>query len=499
MFRRLSAAIAVLAGSTVPAPRPARFTPEQVYVADRLIQALGPGPKLSASYDAARTPGFDANYWANSDTLSADAANSPGVRATLRERARYESANNSFVTGLELSVSNDLIGTGPKLRSRLGSKVFNRQVEAAWSEWADEVDLAGKLRLARRCQIHDGEAVLLLVSNPGMDHEVKLDVVLVEADRLATPDLAVDDPLAIDGIRFDRFGNPTEYHVLNDHPGGNRFSSRPLDYTTYPASNVVHWFRDSRPGQFRGIPDITPAMLMLSRVRAFALATLSAAQTAANIKGLIQSDMSPDADAVPDDVSSWANVDVPDGTGMVLPFGWKWMQAKAEHPQTTYREFTRELKGEIARCVLVPRNLALGDSSDSNFSGMRADQAPYYRSIDVDREQIRTRVLNRVFRRWLREARLIDGLIPRAAQMGVPHTWLWPGFRYVEPLKEAQAEDVRLKNGTASYTQILAERGVDPDEHREELESEGDLRAIAAASRDGGAQREQPEEAQGDS
>ena len=52
----------------------------------------------------------------DADGLSADAANSPEVRRTLRNRARYEVANNSYARGIVLTLANDLIGTGPRLQ-----------------------------------------------------------------------------------------------------------------------------------------------------------------------------------------------------------------------------------------------------------------------------------------------------------------------------------------------------------------------------------------------
>jgi hypothetical protein len=47
--------------------------------------------------DAPADPRGDANrkHWAHADHLSANAAASPEVRRTLRNRARYEVANNS--------------------------------------------------------------------------------------------------------------------------------------------------------------------------------------------------------------------------------------------------------------------------------------------------------------------------------------------------------------------------------------------------------------------
>jgi len=49
---------------------------------------------IRGRYDAAVTNTENARHWASADGLSADAAASPSVRRTLRNRARYEVANN---------------------------------------------------------------------------------------------------------------------------------------------------------------------------------------------------------------------------------------------------------------------------------------------------------------------------------------------------------------------------------------------------------------------
>ena len=71
---------------------------------------------LKARYDAAVTNPDNMRHWANADGFSANAANSAEVRRILRNRARYEVANNSYAKGICLTLANDVIGTGPRLQ-----------------------------------------------------------------------------------------------------------------------------------------------------------------------------------------------------------------------------------------------------------------------------------------------------------------------------------------------------------------------------------------------
>ena len=136
-----------------------------------------------------------------------------------------------------------------------------------------------------------------------------LDLRLLEADQVATPYMAMRamvDPYAVDGIEFDRFGNPSTYHILRAHPGQlSVMGSLPNEYDRVGAGSVVHLFRAERPGQARGIPELTPALPLFALLRRYTLAVLTASENAADISGVIYTDSPGDeADEVSPSTSS---------------------------------------------------------------------------------------------------------------------------------------------------------------------------------------------------
>ena len=200
-----------------------------------------------ARYDAAATNPDNRRHWANADGLSANAANSVEVRRILRNRARYEVANNSYARGIVLTLANDVVGTGPRLQLLTADAEANRLIEREFAAWAKAVNLAEKLRTMRMARAQDGEAFAILTNNPKLPTPVQLDLRLVEADQVCTPDLVSLDVPAVDGIVFERAGNPVEYHVLKQHPGDTARQYF-LEYDRLPADSVLHWFRADRPG-----------------------------------------------------------------------------------------------------------------------------------------------------------------------------------------------------------------------------------------------------------
>lgn len=117
---------------------------------------------LQARFDAAQTTAENARHWAMADGLSADSAMSPNVRRTLRNRSRYEVANNSYAKGMVLTIAGDCVGTGPRLQLLMDDQGTSRQIEQSFAEWAKEIDLAGKLRAMRMARYDRCEFVQLL-------------------------------------------------------------------------------------------------------------------------------------------------------------------------------------------------------------------------------------------------------------------------------------------------------------------------------------------------
>ncbi|MEZ6099988.1 MAG: phage portal protein [Pirellulaceae bacterium] len=417
-------------------------------------------PLVRAKYDAAAGTADSRRHWANADGLSANASNSPEVRRTLRNRARYEVANNSYARGIVSTLANDVVGTGPRLQLLTADGDANRRIEHEFARWAKAVGLAEKLRTLRMARAEDGEGFLVLTSNDRLPTTIKLDLKLVEADQVATPDLNMLLRGAVDGIVFDESGNPVEYHMLKTHPGDLR-SGLTLEYDRLPAESVVHWFRQDRPGQARGIPDITPALPLFAQLRRFTLAVLAAAETAADFAGILYTDAPPNGET--DAAEPFEPIELEQRALLTMPGGWKMSQLEAEQPATTYAEFKREILNEIARCLNMPFNVAAGNSSGYNYASGRLDHQTYFKSIRVEQAHLEAVVLDRILAAWFDEAVLLPGLLP--AGLGPiaewPHQWFWDGHEHVDPAKEASAQATRLANHTTTLADEYARRGLD--------------------------------------
>ncbi len=418
---------------------------------------------VRARYDAALTSDNNRKHWVYADGLSANASNAPGIRRILRNRSRYEVANNSYARGIVLTLANDCIGTGPRLQMLSADRASNVLMEREFSRWARAVNLAEKLRTMRMAKAEDGEAFAIMTNNPALDCPVKLDLKLIEADQVATPifKFPKDQAQFIDGIVFDDHGNPVVYHVLKQHPGDVylRFT---LDFDPVPAKSVLHYYRTDRPGQHRGIPELTPALPLFAMLRDYTLATLDAAKAAAYFAGILYTDAPANGEA--DSVEPMDSIELERNMLLTMPGGWKMSQIHAEQPASTYAEFKKEILNEIARCLNMPFNIAAGNSSNYNYASGRMDHQVYFKAIRVEQTALGSNILDRILEAWIAEAVLVEGLLPqslRTRSADWSHQWFWDGHEHVDPAKEATAQATRLQNHTTTLAEEYAKRGRD--------------------------------------
>lgn len=440
-----------------------------VILNDWLEPKRQPRRVVRARYDAALLDDDNRRHWANADSLSAKQANSIDVRERLRNHSRYEVANNCYARGIGNTLADIVVGYGPTLTFKRKPDASRQESEALrttarlFNDWAAEVDLWGKLWLMRLTKYQDGEAFAIFRNNPRLS-AVELDLQLIEAEQVTDGYRAQNtfDPKKVDGIETDDLGNAILYRVLTEHPGdGAPYETETLEV---PASQMVHWFRRDRPGQLRGIPETTPALPLFAQLRRFTLATLTAAETAADFAVVIKSNIIPDADD--DQTEPFETIEINRGLMTTLPDGYDINQMKAEHPTTTYEMFKSQILCEVGRAMQLPKSLVLLDSSGYNYSSGRLDKQGTDRMIEVEQFQCELHVLAKIFSAWFYEAQRIPGFLPAEVESGIEvlPRWLWRKLGHVDRKKEADGAAADLANNTTTLAAECAANGEDWEE-----------------------------------
>ena len=426
-------------------------------------------PQVRAGWDAAQTTTNNQNHWANADSLSPAAAVSKSVRSALRTRSRYEVANNCYARGIINTIANDTIGTGPHLQMQTDSDAFNTVVEVLFNEWAREIGLREKLLTGRKARSESGEVFFVFITNVKLKSPVKLDIRVVESDQCTADDYnGLTEEDNADGIKYDAAGNPVSYRILRSHPGSETVVGS-QEVTPTPASQVVHMYREERPGQPRGVPEISAALPLFAIMRRYTLAVVEAAETAANNSFVISTEhASLDADSIDFDVSPFEVVDMERNMATVMPAGWRATQMKAEQPTDTYPDFKKEIINEVARCMSVPFNIAAGNSSSYNYASGRLDHQSYFNDIGIEQAYQNDTILYTTFMKFMAELLMtgeLDGVEKPTDIMPDKYheskEWFWDGHEQMDPLRESKAQEVRLKNNVTNLAIECSKEGYD--------------------------------------
>lgn len=423
---------------------------------------------IRARYDAAQTTDINRRHWSMADALSADASANAGVRRLLRNRSRYEISNNCYAMGIGLTVANDVVGVGPTLQLDTGDRDANSEIEYLWCQWAKSVRLARRARLLPFGQYMSGETFTQFINNPRLATPVKLDFTVMESELVqGQPASAISD-YYYDGIHYDPAWRAMRYDVLRKHPGDTLpFVGMFGEFTTVDSSSIFHHFDELRPGQRRGIPEITPALELFAKLRRWSGATIGAAELAAAYAGLVKLPAGADPAEAEKQFEAMDSFEVAHNMFTVLPEGADLTQLKPEQPTTNYPDFVKAIISELARCLNVPYTIASLDCSEANMSAAYMEQSGYAKMINIKRSQM-NEWLEWIFSAWLYEATRIPGYLPTVDSYD--HQWHWPRVsKHADPLKVANSQLVALGAGTTSIAEIGAEDGIDVEGRMESM------------------------------
>jgi len=424
-----------------------------------------PKPVRRAGYDAAKTTNENRKHWAEADSLAPVAQLTPAVRRTLRNRSRYECQNNGYAAGLIRTLVTDTVGTGPRLQMLTDDPKLNEAIEDQWRLWSCATNWPLSLRVLCGTKYVAGECFGVFRDSKRLEKQgypITLDVRLIEPDQV-TDGFAggLFQTTGDDGIVCDDDGDVEAYKILRFHPGDNRAYSAGLTPDRVSVENVLHWFQPERPGQLRGVTPLAPVLDIFAQLRRFTKATLTAAEVAAMLAGVMTSDMPAEDGSADADVKTFDLIELVRGMLVTLPAGRKVEQFKPEQPTTNYKMFVEAKLRECGRPLNVPFGKIAGDHSAYNYSSGRMDDAPYWHDRDVERQEIEAKVSDPLFWKWCDFARFV---IPRlAAYQGkfwdLKHVWHYDAKPTSDPVKDATGDELNLTNGSDTLSGIAARDG----------------------------------------
>lgn len=413
------------------------------------------------------------------------------VRRDLRgliSHSRKAAQNYDYVAGFEAMARRNIVGpSGVKLQMDVkdaggtSDDRANKLIETAWEKWRkkENCSVCGRLRfrdiedIAVTATMRDGQLLLQKYRGRswgpfGFQLQPK-SIDFLDTDYQAE----LPDGHYIDGgIEFDAVDRVQAYHLFTAHPGGRRGASRRR--VRVPASDIIHLYRPTEPGQFLGLPQSRTALRRMSMLNSFERSALIAANFGARNVAVLKKILEDDAPA-PSDGESNAETAADDpfeyqaeeGVLAKLEEGWELDTFDPKYPDDALAPFVQHmLRGAAAGLGVSYHGLA-NDLTGANFSSL-------HYGANEERDEWRG------WQTWLFESLhepLFGEWLPLAimtGQINLPMqkvekfraaTWRPRGWRAVNPKDQASADAVNIGNGLESPFAVASARGQDLEQN----------------------------------
>ena len=449
---------------------------------DRAIRAVAPGLALQRVRSRAALSVIEARY----DIASAGSrmkswrprgtdADSAGIaRQRMAFVARDMVRNTPFAERAKQVIAANVVGDGiiPKVMASndRARETLLRLVEEHMDTAAIDADgrqnLYGLQRLAMQTVVEAGEVLVRRRRRDDRDGlPLPFQIQILEPDHLdnGRDSLMPGGNTIREGIEYDQIGRRVAYWLFPMHPGADRIAARDYQSRRVPASEILHIYRQDRPGQMRGVTWFAPIALQLQDLADHQEAQLVRQKVAACFAAF---QVTPDADP---------NVQDPGELSSITPGRIQRLAPGedirfADPPGVSgYDEFTQAVLRAVAAGLGVTYEALAGDLSRVNFSSARMGRMEMDRNVSAWQHLLMIPQFCQPIGRWAMEAAEAAQVWPRGAE---GFDWVPPHRVLVDPTREIPALAAKVRAGFASRPSVIRELGYDPERVTAEIEAD---------------------------
>lgn len=451
--------------------------------------------------------------------------------STLRGRSAGLFMGSPIARGAINTSRTNVIGAGLNLSAKckfniLGisaaeAKAWNKKTMEEFDLWASSVhcDLYKKNNfydmqdIIYTAYLIDGDSFALFnyrKSTPLNPYALRVQI--FEASRVSNPNSSVSlyasNPFSImarnpenanriiNGVEIDQDGAVVAYWVSSRVPFDLTEANDLLKWQRVEAfgqrtgkPNILQICHDERPEQYRGAPYLAPVIEVLKQVSRYSEAELTSAVVKSffslffiegsaggmGFNGAIN-------EAYDDDEKVSINprdYELGAGTINILPPGYDVKTADASRTLSTFEPFTNQLIKQVGAAIEQPYEVLM-KAFQSSYSASRAALLQAWAAFKIRRTWFARDFCQPVYETWLTEAIALgridapgfftDPLIRKA---WCNAEWYGPVMGVLDPVKEAQGANLRIKSGYSTHEKETAEMtGTNWEDNIEQLELE---------------------------
>lgn len=394
-------------------------------------------------------------------------------RDVMRARARDLERNSDIAQSILYAYKRNVVGRGYTLRAKTGDDKLNDAIEKSWKQWckARNCDVTGEqsfnqiLRMAIDRKKVDGGMLIIYRFTEGGTVPFKLQA--LEVDELDTQRTVPHGGgnRVVGGVEYNKYRRPVGYWIRQyDIEGYQTYDP------VYIEAKYVYFFKTKkRPSQLREITDMAPTMIRIRDANEFINAVSVKERIAACLAVFIKRALPSNgfgrtgSSAVAEPVNYEGKKLTP---GMIqsLGAGDDVEVVDPKNAGTDSSAFLRVQQGLIAAGQGLSYEAVSRDMSGSTYASARQNAIEDESTYAEDAELL-TDLMSEIYEQFV-----ISGVLCGLFEIPdfwsnkakyLEHGWVKAPKKWIDPLKESNANKTALKSGQKTFPDICAEQGKD--------------------------------------
>lgn len=440
------------------------ISPEKAY---RRIGFRKAVEEKTRSYDAAADDHLNAGWRA----VNAKAETTDGMyRDTIRARSRDLERNSDILESVILAFERNVVGVGFKLQAKTDDEELNAKIESLFKTWSRPkyCDVTSQQSFSEICQMIvrrqkvDGGIIIVLRYSKNVF--VPLTLQIYEVDDLDTNISASTTRKIVNGIEYDGCNRPIAYYLKKYNVYGNYIGAS----ERIEARHVLFLFKKKRPSQLREMSELSSTLPRVRDMNQFMEAVSVKERVAALLAVLIKR-TTPGGTGVgrstSEKRSGYNGKTLSPGMIMELNPGDDVSVVQPPGQAANAEEFIRVQQRLSGASQGISYEVTARDMSQVNYSsarqGLLEDQKTYvmYQRFLIDH------FLTPIYEAFI-EAAVLAGKLDikdfyKDKEKYFCHEWIAPGMKWIDPLKEVNANRIALETNQTTLAEITGNTGND--------------------------------------
>ncbi|MDU5101404.1 MAG: phage portal protein [Clostridium butyricum] len=402
-------------------------------------------------------------------------------RDNVRARCRDLERNSDIMNSVVGAFKRNIIGGGYTLQAKTSDDDINKSIEELWKVWCkkNNCDVTGTqsfnqmIRMAVERKKIDGGIIFL--KRYTKDGIIPFQLQAIEVDELDIYQMVPKNNKnkVVGGIEYNEYNKAVGYWIKQYSIDGFTIES-PI---YIEAKYVIFYYSKKRPSQVREMSDMAPTITRIRDANEFMTAVSVKERIAACLSVFIKKTLPTTGIGGRNNIIQSKN----DYEGKTISPGMiKELNAGDEiqvvNPSGQSADATGYIKLQqrlIGAGQGISYEATSRDMSETNYSSARQGTIEDELTYDEDVELLIENVIDEVYETFIISAYL-SGKIDfkefwNNKEIYLKHEWIKAPKRWIDPLKEANANKIALQTGQKTFKQIAAENGKDWKEQIDEF------------------------------